>query len=115
MYDDFDRRTRRAVLRLYRATDDPAKTALRMADALRRMPRPALVVWGKHDPYLPVGLAERQREVFPHAQAVVLDGSGHWPFADDPEGVAQVVVPFLRRVMGHEAASERAGSIPEPV
>ncbi len=115
MYDDFDHRTRRAVLRLYRATDDPAKTALRMADALRRIPRPALVVWGKHDPYLPVALAERQREVFPDAQVVVLDGSDHWPFADDPEGVAQVVVPFLRRVMGHEAAGERAGAIPEPV
>jgi pimeloyl-ACP methyl ester carboxylesterase len=60
-------------------------------------------------------LAERQREVFPDAQVVVLNGSGHWPFGDDPERVAQVVVPFLRRVMGHEAAGERGGPIPEPV
>jgi pimeloyl-ACP methyl ester carboxylesterase len=26
----------------------------------------------------------------------VLPDSGHWPFADDPERVAAVVVPFLR-------------------
>jgi pimeloyl-ACP methyl ester carboxylesterase len=50
MYDDFDHGTRRAVLKLYRATGDLAVTARRMAEALRQIPRPALVVWGKHDP-----------------------------------------------------------------
>jgi pimeloyl-ACP methyl ester carboxylesterase/2-polyprenyl-6-methoxyphenol hydroxylase-like FAD-dependent oxidoreductase len=102
MYDDFDRGTRRAVLKLYRATSDPAVTARRMAAALRQTPRPALVVWGKHDPYLPVAHAQRQREVFPDAQVVILEGSGHWPFADDPHGVARVVVPFLRQVLAEE-------------
>jgi len=67
---------------------------------LRPLARPALVVWGKHDPYLPVQLANRQREVFPNAQVVVLEQSGHWPFADDPAGVAEVVVPFLRHMLG---------------
>jgi pimeloyl-ACP methyl ester carboxylesterase len=97
---------RRAVLKLYRASGDPAATARRTAEALRQVPCPALVVWGKHDPYVPVAFAERQREVFPDAQLVILEGSGHWPFADDPDGVARVVVPFLRQVMGHEAAGE---------
>jgi len=106
MYDDFDRDTRRAVLKLYRATSNQAVTAQRMAEALRQMPRPALVVWGKHDPYLPVALAERQREVFPGAEVVILKGSGHWPFMDDPEGVNRVVVPFLRQVMIREATRE---------
>jgi pimeloyl-ACP methyl ester carboxylesterase/flavin-dependent dehydrogenase len=109
MYDDFDRGTRRAVLKLYRATGAPAATARRMAEALRHMPCPALVIWGKHDPYLPVALAARQREVFPDAEVVVLEGSGHWPFADDPDRVAQAVVPFLRRVTGHAAAAEPRG------
>jgi pimeloyl-ACP methyl ester carboxylesterase/flavin-dependent dehydrogenase len=104
MYDDFDRGTRRAVLQLYRGTSDPAGTARQMADALRQIPHPALVVWGKHDPYVPVALANRQHEAFPDAEVVVLEGSGHWPFADDPEGVAGAVVPFLRRVMHHQSA-----------
>jgi pimeloyl-ACP methyl ester carboxylesterase len=100
MYDTYDRGTRRAVLKLYRATDDPARLSQAWADALRPLDRPALVVWGKHDRYLPVRLAYRQREVFPNAQVVVLEQSGHWPFADDPAGVAAVVVPFLRRMLG---------------
>jgi pimeloyl-ACP methyl ester carboxylesterase len=104
MYDDFDRGTRRAVLRLYRAARDVAGLARRQAEALRGHPRPTLVVWGTHDPYLSVTLAERQREVFPDAQIVVLEGSGHWPFADDPEGVARAVVPFLRRAAGRNGA-----------
>jgi pimeloyl-ACP methyl ester carboxylesterase len=100
MYDDFDKGTRRAVLKLYRATDDPAGKSELLAAALRPLDRPALVVWGAHDPYLPLGLAERQKEAFPRAEVAVLEGSGHWPFADDPEAVAKAVVPFLRGVPG---------------
>ena len=100
MYDDFDRGTRRAVLRLYRATRDITGLARYLVQALRTHPHPTLVVWGRHDPYLSPRLAYRQREIFPDAQVVILEESGHWPFADDPEGVARAVVPFLRRVTG---------------
>jgi pimeloyl-ACP methyl ester carboxylesterase len=95
MYRDFDRGTKRAVLRLYRATPSGAlETPL---PTMRQLDPPALVVWGRHDPYLHVKHAERQRQAFPSAEVAVLDGSGHWPFADNPEGVAALVVPFLRR------------------
>jgi len=87
MYDDFDRGTRRAVLRLYRATPDPSGAGRRQAAALRPLDLPALVVWGGRDPYLPVASAE----------VAVLPDSGHWPFIDDADGVAELVVPFLRR------------------
>lgn len=102
MYDDADAGTKRAILRLYRATPDPAATGRRQAEALRPHDRPALVVWGAHDPYIPVVQAERQREAFPSAEVVVLDDSGHWPFADDPDAVGRAVEPFLRRVVGAE-------------
>ena len=98
MYDDTDAGTSRAILRLYRATADPAGMGRRQADALRPLDRPALVVWGAHDPYLPVALAHRQREAFPSAEIEILADSGHWPFADDPDAVGRVVEPFLRRV-----------------
>jgi pimeloyl-ACP methyl ester carboxylesterase len=96
MYDDYDRGTRRAVLRLYRATSDPDRQTETLATALRPLARPALVVWGRCDPYLDVAYAERQREIFPDARVVVLDQSGHWPYADDPEAVRDVMLPFLR-------------------
>jgi pimeloyl-ACP methyl ester carboxylesterase len=97
MYDDFDGGTKRAVLRLYRATDAPDEAARQLSAALRPLDRPALVVWGRHDPYISFEQAERQRETFPRARIEILDGSGHWPYADDPEGVAKLVVPFLEQ------------------
>jgi pimeloyl-ACP methyl ester carboxylesterase len=66
------------------------------------MDRPALVIWGARDPYLPVALAERQREAFPSAEIEILEDSGHWPFADNPEAVGRLVEPFLRGVVGAE-------------
>jgi pimeloyl-ACP methyl ester carboxylesterase len=98
MYDvNFTRPTRRAVLKVYRNSPHPAEDGARHAAALRPHDIPALVLWGARDPYLGVGLAEAQREAFPSAQVVVLEDSGHWPFADDPEATREAVVPFLRR------------------
>ena len=96
MYDSYDRATRRTVLRLYRnRTDDELLEAV--AAMFRPLDRPALVLWGGKDPFVPLHHAEQQREIaFPSARVVVLEDSGHWPFADDPEGVAAAVVPFLR-------------------
>jgi pimeloyl-ACP methyl ester carboxylesterase len=85
------------VLKLYRNTRNTEDGAQQFATALRPLDLPALIVWGAHDPYIPVAFAERQREVFPRAEIRILPGSGHWPFADDPDAVAQAVLPFLRR------------------
>jgi pimeloyl-ACP methyl ester carboxylesterase len=63
---------------------------------------PTLVIWGAADPYLPVRYAHQQQESFPGAEVVVLPESGHFPFADDPQGVAQAqaLLPFLREQAG---------------
>jgi pimeloyl-ACP methyl ester carboxylesterase len=86
--------TKRAVLRLYRATPESLLGA--KVSELRTLNRPALVVWGTSDPYLPVQGAERQREAFPSARIETIAGGGHWVFLEDPEKVASLVVPFLR-------------------
>jgi pimeloyl-ACP methyl ester carboxylesterase len=96
MYDDYDRGTRRAVLKLYRATPDPGETAVALGAEMAKLHKPALVVWGAKDPFLGVEYAERQREFFDVRDVVILDDSGHWPFQDEPGRVAQAVVPFLR-------------------
>jgi pimeloyl-ACP methyl ester carboxylesterase len=100
MYTDLDRGTKRAILALYRATDDPAGASVRLGAALRPLDRPALVIWGRHDPYVSVALAERQREAFPSARVEILDSSGHWPFMDDPERTERLVLEFLSKVVG---------------
>lgn len=103
MYDDYDRATRRAVLRLYRATPEDRMADLEAVAALRD--KPVLVVWGAGDPYIGVEHAEGQRRAFPGARVATLDDSGHWPHADDPDGVAQHVVPFLREQAGAAATT----------
>lgn len=101
VYKTFDRGTQRAVLRLYRNTLNTEEGARQLTEALRPLDLSALVVWGAHDPYIPVEFAERQRQVFPRAEIKILPDSGHWPFADDPGAVAQAVLPFLRRQLQH--------------
>jgi len=93
MYAQYDRRTRRAVLRLYRAFDDPGQDASEIAAAFAA--KPVLVVWGEHDVYLPSHWARRQAEFFPGAEIHVLPASGHWPFLDAPEAVARLLHRFL--------------------
>ena len=88
--------TRRAVLRFYRATPDLGAVTVRDAAALREVNPPTLVIWGGGDPYVPARFAQVQRQYFPRAEIAVLPTSGHWPFVDDPDGVANALVPFLR-------------------
>jgi pimeloyl-ACP methyl ester carboxylesterase len=94
-----DRGTQRAILRLYRATEAGAMGAA-ARDVLRPLDRPALVVWGAGDPYVPVAQAERQRETFPRAEIRRFDDCGHWPMFDAPERLADTVVPFLSAQLG---------------
>jgi pimeloyl-ACP methyl ester carboxylesterase len=96
MWRDADPAMRRAVLAVYRQMDLGGDVARDLHAALAPLDLPALVVWGAHDPYLPASWAPRQRETFPSARIEVLPDSGHWPYADDPEAVADLVVPFLR-------------------
>ena len=101
MWRDFDAGTRRTILRLYRSTDVSAWSK-RIAVRLRELDRPALVIWGGHNPFLPADLAERQVEAFPHAELATLPDSGHWPFADDPERFCEALEPFLRAQAGSD-------------
>jgi len=102
-WEDYDLASRRAGLRFYRAT--PPVAMERLVEPLRRLDRPALVVWGAHDPAVPVEQAERQRRSFPSADVVVLPDSGHWPYLDDPEGASAAIVPFLERQLGGNGGS----------
>lgn len=104
MYDHYDRRTRRAVLELYRATDDPGALAEMLTGTLRARDLPALVVWGEDDAYIPSSFAARQREAFPSADVHVLPASGHWPFVDAADTVERLLLEHLARAAGARSA-----------
>jgi pimeloyl-ACP methyl ester carboxylesterase len=98
MYDQFTPRTRRAVLALYRATDDPGAAATEFAALMAPRDIPALVIWGEHDAYLPSKFAARQRDAFPSAEVHVLPAGGHWPYVDAADTVERLLVEFLGRI-----------------
>jgi pimeloyl-ACP methyl ester carboxylesterase len=96
MYDDFDRATRCAVMSYYRDVDDPDALGAAQTAALRPRDIPALVIWGRHDPYIPASYAARQREAFPSAKVRIFDASAHWPFVDERKRAKRLLVSFLR-------------------
>ncbi|HTU15307.1 MAG TPA: alpha/beta hydrolase [Solirubrobacterales bacterium] len=96
MYDNYDRRTKAAVLALYRDARKIGRDSELLIMPLAEADLPALVIWGAQDPYLGVEYAERQKEAFPSARVHVLPESGHWPFIDDPAAVSRLLVEFLR-------------------
>jgi pimeloyl-ACP methyl ester carboxylesterase len=100
MYDNYDRGTRRTVLKLYRATPDPATAAGEVGAAIKALDKPAFVVWGMKDPFISGEYADRQAEFFDVQEVVKLPDSGHWPYKDDPDAVKAAVVPFLRQQLG---------------
>jgi pimeloyl-ACP methyl ester carboxylesterase len=95
IWREYNRGTRRAAMRFYRAT--PAEAMGLLAPLLLPLDRPALVIWGQHDPFIPVEQAHRQRESFPSAEVLVFDDSGHWPHIDDPRRAAGEIGKFLER------------------
>lgn len=57
---------------------------------------PTLLVWGGHDPIIPVAHAYRAAELS-GGEVAVIEGAGHAPHRSHPEEFAELVTDFLRR------------------
>jgi pimeloyl-ACP methyl ester carboxylesterase len=99
MYDNYDRAERCAALRYYRSAAQNLNIGRQQAAALSKRRRPALVIWGKGDLFVPADQAEKQKQAFPDARIEIFEDSGHWPFIDDAERARGLIVPFLRPTM----------------
>ncbi|HEX2129753.1 MAG TPA: alpha/beta hydrolase [Solirubrobacterales bacterium] len=78
----------RPMLRLYRSADPEALAAA--GAGLGDLDCPALVVWGAHDPYIPVRFGRMYAERLPNAELVELSDAGHWPWIDRPDVIDRV-------------------------
>jgi pimeloyl-ACP methyl ester carboxylesterase len=93
-----DAESRRAFLATTRGVIDPggqtvnARGQLSTAADLR-----TLVVWGTRDRTIPVGHAHRAPEIFPGAEVVLFEGSGHFPHLEQPDRFASVLERFIHR------------------
>lgn len=89
------------VLRLYRAAN-PAAFAEWEPRMLRLTAQvPTLVLWGAHDPYIPLRVADR----FGAQKVVHFPESGHWAPAEAPDRVAAEIREFVR-AEGNKSTAE---------
>ena len=56
-----------------------------------RITAPTVVVWGRHDPVLPLSAAKTAEELIPGARLAVIE-SGHLPHTTDPAAVAAELI-----------------------
>jgi pimeloyl-ACP methyl ester carboxylesterase len=72
-----------------------AVIAADLSDRLPRIAAPTLLVWGDEDEDTPLWMAERMEALIPDAGLVVLDGAGHYSYADSPGQFRAVARRFL--------------------
>lgn len=87
--DNFDLGTARATLLLLRSA---SPELLAQAGAkLGAITAPALVLWGRHDPYIPARFGAGYAATLGDATLEVVENAGHWPWIDQPELAARIV------------------------
>jgi pimeloyl-ACP methyl ester carboxylesterase len=71
--------------------EEHARNAQHLA-ALKRLDIPVRLIWGRHDPYISVAVAERRQSQLKNASLTVVS-AGHWLQADAPAEVAKAMLP----------------------
>ncbi len=59
--------------------------------------KPTVLIWGEHDPTVPVRYAQTFQNLVPETEYHLIDGTGHIPHYEKPEQVSRVLVDFLKR------------------
>jgi 2-hydroxy-6-oxonona-2,4-dienedioate hydrolase len=72
---------------------------------------PTLLVWGGEDRWVPPSVGFRTKELLAGPELVVMPGTGHAPYYEDPETFNRLLIDFFagRRVAGQVAAGAVRG------
>lgn len=69
----------------------------RLAERLRWITAPTLVVWGEADRVVPVQHADAYTESIPGAERTLIPDAGHYPHLEQPTAVAAAIRTFLKQ------------------
>lgn len=67
---------------------------------------PVQLIWGKHDAVIPVSHAQLAHAAMPGSTLEIFEGSGHFPFHDDPDRFVEVVEQFIDTTLPAEFDQE---------
>lgn len=73
------------------------KNAPVITPKLRSIGVPTLVVWGQHDPVIPITHADLFVSSIQDCRFLRMDNCGHTPYVEDPKGFCRAVLGFLRQ------------------
>lgn len=91
-----DPSNRAAFVRTMRAVIEPGGQSVSAMDRLYLAEAmPTLVVWGDKDRIIPVSHARLAHEAIPNSRLEIMEGIGHFPHVEDPDGFVEILVDFL--------------------
>jgi len=71
------------------------KNAELITKSLKKISVPTLIIWGEHDPVIPIQYADDFVSSIQDCRFYMMDNSGHTPYVDDPKRFSQLVLDFL--------------------
>jgi pimeloyl-ACP methyl ester carboxylesterase len=99
--------TRQAFLRTVRGVIDHRGQAVSALNRLNtRMDFPVMAIWGERDAMIPVAHAYAAQQIRPDVRVEVLTDVGHFPHAERPTEVAELIDDFITSDPVGEALSE---------
>jgi pimeloyl-ACP methyl ester carboxylesterase len=86
---------RRAFAGVYSGAIQAFAQARTLHAGFARYEGPVFCAWGAHDRFIPVAALREVRRVYPRAQTLVLQNSGHLPMIEEPEPLGAALRAFL--------------------
>ncbi len=76
---------------------DRAKTSFKNnSPQLKNLSVPTLIIWGKHDEWVPLENAHQFNDVIPNSEIVIIEKAGHVPMEERPKLSAEKTLQFLK-------------------
>jgi pimeloyl-ACP methyl ester carboxylesterase len=95
-----DADARQAFVHTLRTIVDPGGQRVNAADRLYLAAAiPTMIVWGEHDPMIPVAHARAAHEAVPGSRLEVFADTGHFPHRDQPRRFVEVLVDFMQSTL----------------
>jgi 2-hydroxy-6-oxonona-2,4-dienedioate hydrolase len=86
---------RRAFAAVYTGAIQDFRQAPVVHGRLRAWTGPTLIIWGRRDRYIPIKALKTARTVYPQAEVVIAENTGHLPMVEEAPLVAAAIERFL--------------------